>query len=603
MSSQNPSILGSLCQGENPSLDWSESSSRAKETERMEESESIGRYMRKLLELYETVRGRKPQERGVEFWDCVVVSAADTSQEEWYNKQIQLKLEKGELPLVPYLCIADPEGPRIGSGGSTLHILSLLDSQYPGRLDEWRVLIIHAGGYSKRLPSHSCAGKIFSPLPISLDEGPPYQMLDLKLAMYLPFLSAMKPGIFITASDDIEVFRLSVPLTLEGSDDCITALAHPSSLFIGTTHGVYVMDNKETLGQEKCELHEVRSCLEVLQKPSVDLMRRRGAVLDRQGEETVYSDSAFWLDAVTTRKLISLHSHVFPLSSELCIYGDLLTCLGEREDKEYVDRLYRETQEEREGVCVKRAVCESVRETHLQVVTLHSSKFYHLGTIQEYLHGLTANKHLRMELNLKNIVCSEVADSSLIQGIVLNSILHEPVSLAQDSILEYSVIHCKTRLGPRTILSSVEVQDSISIPPGFLYHTVPVCVGENRGFVTVAFHHTDDMKYTADIDHSEDLQYGGKLLQSLYSVAPETYRKETVFHSSPASLWNAKLFTSHPTMGESFLHTVRMVSLLDSKTTAASSNSTLYSMDDLVKMKDCQGILEFRKKLISLYRS
>ena len=44
-----------------------------------------------------------------------------------------------------------------------------------------------------------------SPLPI-VSSGPPYQMLDLKLALYLPFLNAMEPGVFIAASDTIEVF-------------------------------------------------------------------------------------------------------------------------------------------------------------------------------------------------------------------------------------------------------------------------------------------------------------------------------------------------------------------------------------------------------------
>ena len=34
------------------------------------------------------------------------------------------------------------------------------------------------------------------------------QMLDLKLALYLPFLEIMQPGVFITASDDIEVFNI-----------------------------------------------------------------------------------------------------------------------------------------------------------------------------------------------------------------------------------------------------------------------------------------------------------------------------------------------------------------------------------------------------------
>ena len=105
------------------------------------------------------------------------MSAGDASQEAWYEAQLQLKQEAGELPKVPFLCVADPPGPRVGSGGSTLHILALLEAKYPGKLDQWKVLIpheltesyinyrkvliLHAGGYSKRLPSHSCSGKIF----------------------------------------------------------------------------------------------------------------------------------------------------------------------------------------------------------------------------------------------------------------------------------------------------------------------------------------------------------------------------------------------------------------------------------------------------------
>ena len=182
-------------------------------------------------------------------------------------------------------------------------------------------------------------------------------MLDLKLALYLPFLAAMQPGVFVTASDDIEVktppsprycpplqvFCLSPGLT-GGQGETITALAHPSSLYIGTTHGVYVLGQGEGGGEPQGDgegtLQDLTTCREVLQKPSVDLMRSRGAVLQRDGQETVYSDSAFWFHAATTRKLVSLHSRLAPLTSELCIYGDLLTCLGEREDKDYVAKLH-----------------------------------------------------------------------------------------------------------------------------------------------------------------------------------------------------------------------------------------------------------------------
>ena len=71
------------------------------------------------------------------------MSACDASQEAWYEAQLQLKQEAGELPKVPFLCVADPPGPRVGSGGSTLHILALLEAKYPGKLDHWKVLVIH----------------------------------------------------------------------------------------------------------------------------------------------------------------------------------------------------------------------------------------------------------------------------------------------------------------------------------------------------------------------------------------------------------------------------------------------------------------------------
>ena len=109
--------------------------------------------MRTLLDTYESLRGRSPEEvkkrkqnfiillikAGLPFWDLVVVSAGDASQEAWYEAQLQLKQEAGELPKVPFLCVADPPGPRVGSGGSTLHILALLESKYPGMLDKWKV--------------------------------------------------------------------------------------------------------------------------------------------------------------------------------------------------------------------------------------------------------------------------------------------------------------------------------------------------------------------------------------------------------------------------------------------------------------------------------
>jgi len=69
----------------------------------MEESGKIGEYMRSLLDSYERLRGRSPQEAGVPFWDLVVISAGDAAQEEWYTAQLHLKQEARELPKVSQL--------------------------------------------------------------------------------------------------------------------------------------------------------------------------------------------------------------------------------------------------------------------------------------------------------------------------------------------------------------------------------------------------------------------------------------------------------------------------------------------------------------------
>merc|ERR1719400_1581201 len=144
-----------IFQGVNPALsqEMTEETQEKKDMQgKLESSAKIGSFMRGLLARYERLRGAKPGEEGEKFWDLVVISAGDTSQQAWYEAQLELKHQSGDLPLVPYHIIPDPPGPRIGSGGSTLHILSRLEEKYGARLEDWRILLIHAGGYSKRLP-------------------------------------------------------------------------------------------------------------------------------------------------------------------------------------------------------------------------------------------------------------------------------------------------------------------------------------------------------------------------------------------------------------------------------------------------------------------
>ena len=66
-------------------------------------------------------------------------------------------------------------------------------------------------------------------------------MLELKLAMYIDYPQRMPAGIFVTSADTIELYVLDGDWTFMNKG--FTAMAHPSPIEIGTTHGVFVLED------------------------------------------------------------------------------------------------------------------------------------------------------------------------------------------------------------------------------------------------------------------------------------------------------------------------------------------------------------------------
>ena len=80
-------------------------------------------------------------------------------------------LEKKVIPdRIHYAVIPDPDGRRVGSGGAAFNVLKYLaDIEGEGFADK-RILVIHSGGDSKRIPQYSVCGKLFSPVPRQLPD-------------------------------------------------------------------------------------------------------------------------------------------------------------------------------------------------------------------------------------------------------------------------------------------------------------------------------------------------------------------------------------------------------------------------------------------------
>src|SRR5687768_12482415 len=115
-----------------------------------------------------------------ECWDVVVLTAANEKQAAGYRQELALR-ERAVGPAGAFfpesqrtLVVPDPPGRRAGSGGATLAVMRALTEQLgvsAGDFDRLRVLLIHSGGASQRLPAYSPLGKIFAPLPLLRPDG------------------------------------------------------------------------------------------------------------------------------------------------------------------------------------------------------------------------------------------------------------------------------------------------------------------------------------------------------------------------------------------------------------------------------------------------
>ena len=114
-------------------------------------------------------------------WDYLILTASNDRQAAGYESQLAVRRRAGLLPEVgTALVVADPLGKRVGSGGSTLYcLMRVLEAEIqrtgssgqrlPVRCERilrgLRILILHAGGDSRRVPAYGPCGKIFSPVP------------------------------------------------------------------------------------------------------------------------------------------------------------------------------------------------------------------------------------------------------------------------------------------------------------------------------------------------------------------------------------------------------------------------------------------------------
>ena len=523
-----------------------------------------------------------------------------------------------------------------------MHVLSRL-ADFPEHFSEktfsnQKILLLNAGGQSQRLPSSSILGKIFMTLPLG---NPPYSLLELKLACYLPFLERMKPGIFLAGADTIEVFDLGERSNWNFFQPGFTAIAHPSTLEIGKGHGVFVFEESQTgncIGDscnkntgnnikhremDRNKYAQMKNCVKVLQKPSEDDMKKEGAVIttkfdDGSEEEIVYTDSCFFIDHMVVNKLIQFYRENAPLECEIDAYGDFMQPLGLKATKDYIKNVQNVSKVDPKLIQTREKIYHLLHGTPLNILQLNVSRFYHLGTFAEYIYHLTEDQILAKEIGLTLSTFNKIlkaydqpplkrSKTDAMQGCLMHNVLHGNSSIAEGSVVEFCHFSMPVVIGKHCVISNCFVTSSLQsvvIPDNLFLHTIPTNINTETQFVTIFQHVEDNMKAKKDKKEAGSILFMKKTLTDLalsYNAESEADFFDDFVHADTdtVTLWDAKLFPLCESMQKSFSVSLAFVH----NVTSGRQNSVMedkyqkVSMRHIIKCSDIEYMLGYRDKL------
>jgi len=225
------------------------------------------------------------------WWSAVVITAGSKAQAELYLRQIRHRSERGHLPRnVSWHAVSDPEGRHIGSGGATLRALQAL-----GRCDSawWtrnRVLVIHAGGESRRLPEYGLTGKLFGILPVRTPWGENSTVFDETMALSTLWVERFSSGLVVSSGDVVLTFDVS---SLDWNRPGVAGVAMRQPIEVGLRHGIYVLDERGRV-------------YSFLQKPTPAQVRAAGGIL--AGHQVALDTGLLHFDAALSASLSHLAS-------------------------------------------------------------------------------------------------------------------------------------------------------------------------------------------------------------------------------------------------------------------------------------------------------
>jgi fucokinase len=433
------------------------------------------------------------------WWDVVAITASSRTQAERYEWEIQRRKQRGIIPAgVRYIVIPDPDDRRVGSGGATINALRMIGGGSSASWNSLRVLLIHSGGDSRRLPQYSLSGKLFTTLPVETPWGEASTVFDETLALSTKWAQQISAGVVIGSGDVVLTFDAS-QLRWDLPGVCGVAMRQPAHQ--GLYHGVYVADERGRV-------------YSFLQKPSLEEMRASGALLE--SDQIALDVGLLRFSPEIAAKLceIELPSN----SPALDLYQHLTMALtGQWKPWPTDPPQFHELAKALEGTPFWCSLVEG--------------DFTHVGTT-------TLFRQLHTERNGLGLS----AHPNPSAGVAINSVLSGVPELAPGALLLDCNLADAVRVGRGSVLHGLEgIEGPIDAPENVVAHQVPVILPDGRkGIVIRAYGVEDDPKALAVGNAATWLGRPLITALSLLGLDPSTVWPE--IQPAQWTLWNAKLF-------------------------------------------------------------
>lgn len=520
-------------------------------------------------------------------WDWIVLTAANKKQAETFRLQIDLRKKENKLPLhTKFEVLPDYNDQRCGSGGATLNVIRMISEAVGSKnMLKQKVLVIHSGGDSKRIPQYSACGKLFAPLPMVSSDGDISTIFDEMLVLASGIPNRIGSGMMIFPSDT-EVLFNTLQLDLKSCD--AAGLSMKAPVTEGQEHGVFLAGNVSSDGRNK-------NVSRFLHKQSEKTLRESGAV---DNSDNVDIDTGMiWIGSKVVKALLSLFyingnfsqirfdEFVNPHVS-LNFYSDFVYPMA---DNSNIDEFQREMPENgfsEELTECRNEIWNALKDFHLSLVRLTPAQYIHFGTTHElydmYVHHIDEYQYLRWN---KRIITNAV------KGVVFNSRVNaNNVNIPEECFIENCNIGDDVNISERTVLSNVDISH-VSIPDDVVISGIRLISGQ---YVCRIYGIYDNPKSSGN---------GTFLGGSLHNLMLLTKADEKdLWGEMPASLWNASIFPSADTMNEAIeyaLITCRLVKGNASKEEVDRWNKAekKYSLNTSFKDADIHDQLVRQKEL------